>query len=1044
MPAHPEIIKAIFARIAVSLLIFILGAVTLVSSAPAALAADGPDLIVQDITLSPQNPTLNDTVTITVNVKNQGNMTAGFSHLVCYADSNILATLPIDSLNAGTMTTKTFTWEAQAGKHTIKAVADSGGFVLETDETNNTETFTFSTLAPDLVIQSVSWSPDTPSKGENVIFSVTVKNQGNSRSSYTNVNVYIDGSSRGLQDIAAIDPGDTVTKTYSWNALSGQHLVQIAVDEVNNVSESDESNNKHSFTFSTSPPDLVIENITWEPESPSKYDEVTFNVFVGNQGTGRADSCLLTYWVDDGDQYSLPIGQIDAGDSTNMTFSMIAVTSVHTIKAIIDYQNNVAESDENNNESTVNLLTMYPDLTVTDVTWSPTNAGAGDTVTFTIKIKNQGSGRAGASRTAYYISGGSQGYLNTAALEADAEATLTVDWEASTGSHTVSIVPDCDNMLVETSEDNNKLTKTISIIPPDLIISNIIWSPINPATGDSVAFKVFVENQGGGVARGFYIAYYLDDNLLGSDFIPVIASGGSVNTTYTWESQKGRHTFKAIADHNERVTENNENNNEDFVIVTPNMPDLAINTVTWSPADIPTGHEITFNINIENQGSLSAGPSRITYYIDDNFIGYADIGQINAGDVVTEHLVWTAAAGLHTIAIVADSTNQVDEIDEANNSKVITLPPPDLLVQDVTWSPSDVSIGDTVTFSATFVNRGSSKTQVAQASYYVDGLSAGSLDIPEIEPAASITGSFEWVAEAGTHSIGITADTNNRVTESDETNNDKEITFSTMTPDLTVEDVSWLMEFPLTSDDAAFAIIIKNQGSDTSGSSQLTYSIDESPALHKDIKPIPAGDSVTITLVSILESGPHTIDVTIDPDDEIIELEESNNQKTLSFSTSIPDLAIKSIAWTPLTALPGDTITITAKVENRGRSEAINPRLTLHIDGSPLDYADIAEIESGVTVTADFSWTVEAGPHEISVFADLDKLIPESNETNNTMSRTLTLEEPPAPVKQTPKPVVSSPTNKGFLEGSWWLILLVAALCGGMAFMAVLKSLRKN
>ncbi len=412
--------------------------------------------------------------------------------------------------------------------------------------------------------------------------------------------------------------------------------------------------------------------------------------------------------------------------------------------------------------------------------------------------------------------------------------------------------------------------------------------------------------------------------------------------------------------------------------------------------------------------------------------------------MLTEYLVWVAASGEHTIEIVADSADQMDEIDEDNNTKTVLLPPPDLLIQGITWSPADASIGDTVTFTATFINQGSNKSQKAEASYYIDSLAMGSLALPEIEPASSATVSFEWAALAGIHNISITADAGNIVTESDETNNDKEISFSTMTPDLVIEDISWLMEYPLSNNDVTFVITIKNQGSDTSGVSTLKYSVDESIDLHKDITPLPAGESITVNIISVIESGEHTVDVYIDPDDEITEIDETNNDKSLSFSTSVPDLAIKTINWTPIIASPGDTVTVTAAVENRGRNEAAYPRLTLHVDGSPVAYVDIAGIESGEIATGEFSWTAEAGLHEIAVYADFDGLLPESNETNNVISRPLTIEEPVAPAKHNPTPATGTSVDSGFLEDSWWMILLIAGLLGGTAFITAFRSFRKK
>ena len=115
--------------------------------------------------------------------------------------------------------------------------------------------------------------------------------------------------------------------------------------------------------------------------------------------------------------------------------------------------------------------------------------------------------------------------------------------------------------------------------------------------------------------------------------------------------------------------------------------------------------------------------------------------------------------------------------------------------------------------------------------------------------------------------------------------------------------------------------------------------------------------------------------------------DETNNSGLLSFSTTVPDLIIKSIACAPLNANVGDNVTITVKVENQGRDKALKPRLALSIDGSPMDYVDIPEINMGATATANFTWKATAGPHEISATADVDQTVLESNETNNTKSQ---------------------------------------------------------
>jgi len=1046
LSGYLEITKKILTRTLVILLAFILG-ITAFGSYHSSVSADtSPDLIVQAVSLLPNEPSIGDIVTITVTVKNQGSGGAESSEVECRVDGTILDTKSINPLTAGATAAVAFNWKAQGGSHVIEAVADATGLIVETNENNNTTTYTLTTSAPDLIVKSITWLPENPSRGDAIVFNVNVKNQGGFESHTTKVQFYIDGIFRGSQDVAGIDPGGTITTTFNWIVMSGQHIVKAVIDESNNVKESDETNNELEINFSPLLPDLFIPSIVWSPEDPSNYDEVTFSVNVTNQGSGRSDACFLSYYIDGLYQSLIPVSSINASSSTNLTFTWLATDNAHEIKAIIDCNQEVAESDETNNEKTVSLSTLIPDLVVSDITWSPEAPAVGDNVTFTATIKNEGSGRSEASRAVCYIDGQGMGYLNTPPMISGNETTMSIQWWASNGSHYISVIADCDNQMVESNEDNNKLTKTFSVTPPDLVITDLTFSPENPAIGDTITFKTTLKNQGGGTAENFKVAYFLDDTLLNKETIYHLEYDTTANTTCTWKSQGGRHIFKAIADCDDNIAESDENNNEYSITVAPDMPDLAVTEISWSPPDLPApaGSTVTFNVKIENLGSLSTGPSHVAYYVDDTIVSDTEIEPLDAGAATTKHFLWIAMEGQHTIKVVADSNNKISEIDEANNTRVVNLPPPDLVVQDITCSPSEAKIGDNVTITATIKNQGTSPAQDSQVACDVDGLRLDSQDLPEINAGDSVTRTFKWVAEEGMHTIIISADINNLVTEADETNNDGVIEFSTLTPDLVIKDISWIMESPLIYDEVNFTITIENQGTGDAGSCQLRYFIDETPATVVDIVPIPAGGIVEYKFASTLKRGPHTVNAAIDVNNMVAESDETNNSSLLSFSTTIPDLIIKSITFAPPNANVGDNVTITVKVENQGRDKALQPRLALSIDSSPADYVDIPEIRMGATATANFTWKATAGSHEIIATADVDQTVLESNETNNTKSSTITIGAKGTVPGKPAKLNTSSSASKGFISSWWWLLLIGAAVLGGLALLSTLRPIKRK
>jgi subtilase family serine protease len=1044
LSGYPETVKKIIARTLVISLVFLLGINAFGPYQPKVSADAGADLTVQDISLSPQEPVIDDTVTVTVTIKNQGSAAAGASQVECYVDSVILATKPVSTLNAGAAATVAFTWQARAGSHTFKAIADSAGVITETDETNNIKTFTMSTLAADLTIQSLTWAPQNPSKGDNIVVTVNVRNMGSLKSRATNVTLYVDGVSTGSQDIDAINPGSTVTRTFNWVALSGQHTIKAVVDVANYTKESDETNNEQSSSFSTLPPDLIIQAVTWTPENPARNDLVTFKVTVKNQGSGRADSCQLGYYIDNIYIAAVPVSTLEAGVSSNVTFTWTALPDTHNLKTVVDYYDKVVESDETNNENIVFISTTAPDLIIKDISWTPQDAGVGDNMTFSVIIKNQGLTKALASRASYYFGGTYRGYLNIPLLNAGEEVTRTFQYTPEYEMVIVNVTVDYDNAITETHEENNTVTRTITIIKADLTINSITYLPLNPVVGDAVTFTVCLKNLGSGKAESFQIGYYIDDVLLKSDPIYLLAGDASTNKTYTWQVQNGQHIFKAIADYSHLVTESSETNNEYSLTVIPYMPDLTIGTVTWSPPDAPVGSEVAFDVKIENTGNLHTSTSRVAYYVDGENVGYADIGALDPGDTVTKHFTWVATAGPHTINIVADVNNQVLELDEANNTKVVSLPPPDLVVQDIAFSTPDASIGDTVVITVSIKNQGSSITQTSLVTCYVDGIKIATQDLPQIQPGGTSNSSFNWVAEAGSHTFKITTDINNQVIEADETNNDKETTYSTLTPDLVVQGITWRTNSQLESNEATFTITIKNSGTGIAGESQVQYSFDEDPPATKDLAPIAAGETAEFSFISIISPGAHTANITADCNNSVIELDENNNESIIPFSTIAPDLIIRTITWAPLDAKIGDDITITAKVENRGTVKAVNLRLALSVDGAIAAYAEIPEIDIDFTASADFLWKAIEGQHEITVLADADQTIAESDESNNTKSRTISFEKPEAPAKKIPNVSATPSADNGFLNRWWWLLLLVAAVLGIAAFVTTLRTLKKK
>gem|GEM_PF-997976 len=1008
------------------------------------LATAAPDLIVQDITWSPVNPSIGDMVIFSVTIKNQGDGIAGSSQVAYYINDSYITSDPVGTLLPGNTAEQSFTWTAPPGSHTAKAIADFNNEVFESDETNNSNTFAIATTAPDLIIQNITWTPENPSEGETVKFNIMIKNQGNSMAAASVIDFYIDGSSMGKKDVNRINAGGTLTVTYNWIVRLGLHTIKAVADCDNLLSENSETNNEKASFFSPAIPDLVIENITWTPENPSQSDDVTFTVKLKNRGNGRADYFHVEYYVDDNYLNSAFVSPIDAGATANLTFTWKARSGTHAIKAVADSNTWVAESNEDNNEKIIYLSTPAPDLVIKDITWSPENPSVKDPVTFTVTIKNQGSGRAEKSRLAFYIAGVYTGHQAIPEIDPGVEVSRTFEWLAEPGSRAVKAVADLDNDNSESDETNNDKAVTFITMIPDLVVKEVAWSPQEPSIGTMVAYTITIENQGSGGAVDFRIAYYFDGSLLSSKYVGFLEAGGTDNETFTVLAEASSHHIRAVADFTNMALESDEANNEKAVTLFPIAPDLAIRGISWFPDNPSVGDTLTFTATIENRGNDIAAYSIIGYQVDGASKGYHDVQMIDVGATAEDTFAWTVEAGIHTIQMFVDANRTIVESDETNNVKTITFPPPDLVIQDIAWSPGNPSENEEVTLAVTVKNQGRGRVRPSGIACYIDGSLIGKQEVPEIEVGATATKSFTWYAQLGSHEVKVIADEINDIVEIDETNNAKTATLLTLTSDLIIQDIAWSPGNPSENEEVTLTVTVKNQGSGRAKPSKIVCYIDDTLIGEGEVSEIGAGATATKTFTWPAQLGPHEVKVIADEANDIVEIDETNNEKTVTLSALTSDLTIQDIAWSPENPSENEKVTLTVTVKNQGSGTAGRSKVACYIDDTLIGEGEVSEIGARATATKTFTWPAQLGLHYIKVVADSGQALTESDESNNVGRQILSLtgaEGSTGNPEGTAIPV--SATEKGNLGSVWYLVIAAGVIFVGWLIFGLVKFWKK-
>ncbi|MCA9344208.1 hypothetical protein KC946_00035 [Candidatus Saccharibacteria bacterium] len=123
--------------------------------------------------------------------------------------------------------------------------------------------------------------------------------------------------------------------------------------------------------------------------------------------------------------------------------------------------------NEGSKSITISIKNSKPNLVISSLVVSPENPKAGDQVTITAKVRNSGSDNiaSGVSISNLFKldSSNLNNPLTISGLNLNTEKTITTNWTATRGSHTITAVADQNNTIVEANESDNQSSKTIKV-----------------------------------------------------------------------------------------------------------------------------------------------------------------------------------------------------------------------------------------------------------------------------------------------------------------------------------------------------------------------------------------------------------------------------------------------------------------------------------------------------------------------------------------------------------------------------------------------------
>jgi subtilase family serine protease len=220
--------------------------------------------------------------------------------------------------------------------------------------TTASTTITVSTPQPDLRVESIVFDPSPAVQGQATGVRITIRNVGTGAAGGFNWEWLAGSEARFDGRVAGLNAGDSTVATASWTPVSVvASLSTVArVDIGNEVTENDESNNALTVNIQVVAPslgDLVLQEFFLSTDN-----EIVIRL--SNPGGGITAPTFGYQVYQDG-------ALVHSGSDTTpvmgsrATWTGYTLTGEYTIRIVIDPDNLIAESNEGNNELTLDCNT---------------------------------------------------------------------------------------------------------------------------------------------------------------------------------------------------------------------------------------------------------------------------------------------------------------------------------------------------------------------------------------------------------------------------------------------------------------------------------------------------------------------------------------------------------------------------------------------------------------------------------------------------------------------------------------------------------------
>ncbi len=542
-----------------------------------------------------------------------------------------------------------------------------------------------------------------------------------------------------------------------------------------------------------------------------------------------------------------------------------------------------------------NKITLLPDISIKEVSFSPPSPKEGDSITVTATVRNNGlvPTIANVKVDFYYYKVDTHTWMKLGTDdvgiigslgEKDASMSFpNVPYYNEYSGVNIKVVADDEELIDELNERDNKYFKNLHVRVPELTLTG---KDINPLPGypviegDAVNISANISNVGEAEAYNVKVGYWVtlpngSNYSLSNVTIPVLLNGSS-QVVYTSQNiiniSSGLYELMVVVDPDDDIVEMNEHDAGKISMRVYEGPEinLSIAYTHISPHPYPphdglpiAGDRLNVSVTTRNEGDFPAKnvtveffhtpPGGSKYLLSNVSIEYIAPGGVNS--TLSHETIWSLAPGEHNISVVVTDPLTA-EVKRGWINVTVLDNKSDLVVLDFDFEPYYPIKTNTLTLKANVSNVGR-KSATFDCKFY--RYSGGSLtQIASeggitLDPLENYSFQTYWNVDViGSHNISIQADPDNLVSEENEDNNNMSINYVFIRdtgPDLLMDSISFNPSNPIEGQEVYMTAHVLNVGdTDTGGDFFIIFSREPDEIESGRISILAAGEDTYVTV----------------------------------------------------------------------------------------------------------------------------------------------------------------------------------------------------